>query len=94
MKKLLKTVSILLVFANISPAKLSKEECSVSGKCLNSQFIKHFVSDDEPKCLVECKKTPNCHWYSYNPNAKLCELFEDCETLTTEGTFDTFFSCI
>ena len=90
---LLKTVYFLLIIAQASFAKSIREECSVSGKCEESQFIKHLVTDNEPKCLNECKKTLDCQWYTFNPNANLCELFKDCQSLTTEGTFCMCKTC-
>ena len=45
---------------------LFPEKCSVQGECLNSPLLGHSTQEDEGKCLISCKETSGCTWYTFD----------------------------
>ncbi len=37
------------------------------------------------ECLGNCKNTTDCQWYTYLQSPNECELFRDCDTVSTDN---------
>jgi len=65
---------------NCSPPSL---KCNLVGKC-HGNLIKSEKTGSIDECIDSCKCSSNttCHWFTFNQSNQLCELYDDCDTLT------------
>ena len=51
---------------------------------LGVEIFCNFIKDNVDDCLSTCQQNDRCLWFSYDPLGQVCELFEDCESLSIE----------
>ena len=56
--------------------------CFEKGECLNSFILDVAETESPQQCLAQCKQTPGCTWFTYNPSFPYCELLSNCLTLS------------
>ena len=74
----MKATFIILVFIKSSFALT----CFEKGECLNSYLLDVAETESPQQCLVQCKQTQGCNWFTLNPFFNHCELFSDCLTFS------------
>ncbi len=65
------------------PAYYTIDSSDISG--FNMSTINNLATQDD--CSQECSKNPNCSWYNYDPNNKVCYLKKTVATPNTTTTF-------
>ena len=60
---------------------LIKPKCGMGGKCKGYPVLSFTFTGSQAACLNLCKHgsyEAQCHWITYDPDTRLCELFESC----------------
>lgn len=60
---------------------LPVENCSKDGECQGHFAAPPAASSSENQCLVQCKETSGCQFYTFDPANGLCLFYEDCASL-------------
>ena len=58
--------------------------CFINGECNHNPLVDANIENNADDCLSHCQDNPDCNWFSYDPIGKVCELFEACQSLSTE----------
>ncbi len=65
------------------------QTCFVKGECTESLLLGQVDSPDERDCVQKCQNNTDtdndCYWFTYDPNFKTCELFQDCKNLSVDA---------
>ena len=76
----------LVAFVSFVWSGFAQVICNEPGQCTNSTIITITQALSALECLNDCKAQPGCNFYTFNPELdNLCELFDECENLTTAG---------
>ncbi|AKI80509.1 putative PAN domain-containing protein [Acanthamoeba polyphaga mimivirus] len=65
------------------PAYYTIDSSDISG--FNELVVNNLATQDD--CSQACSKNPNCSWYNYDPNNKVCYLKKTVATPNTTTTF-------
>ena len=78
--------SLVIILVTLFTSGALATFCNQSGQCINSDIVATSHASSQVECLRDCKKQPNCAFYTFNPTlANLCKMYENCNNLTTEG---------
>jgi hypothetical protein len=64
--------------------RVQTEDCFQSGECIESFQVDAETVSDEFECLDLCNSNDNCHWFTFFPRLKFCELLSNCSALDAE----------
>ena len=73
---------IVLIFIQ----SVFSQECSIQGKCINSEAISIIKVDSVEECLVKCATTPNCKFSTYDAANHECSKFKNCNEIDDNET--------
>ena len=69
-------ILIILIYNFVQP--ILSRECSIHGKCINSNGISTIHVSSVEECLIKCFITPNCEFSTFNFANYECSKFESC----------------
>ena len=69
-------ILIIFVFHFVQP--IFSEECSIRGKCINSEGISGVNVSSVEECIVKCFVAPNCKFSTFNSVSNECIKFKTC----------------
>ena len=67
---------MIFVFNFVQP--IFSDECSIHGKCINSEGISAIIVSSVEECILKCFMTPNCKFSTFNSATKQCMKFKTC----------------
>ena len=67
---------MIFVFNFVQP--IFSDECSIHGKCINSEGISAIIVTSVEECILKCFMTPNCKFSTFNSATKHCMKFKTC----------------
>ena len=77
-------VSVLLALAILGGGVnlAMGQQCDVAGECLGT-FLGFVSANSTPECLVSCKESAGCEWFTHDVPDSFCALYETCDTIDT-----------
>merc|ERR1712117_658304 len=73
-------MSFVLLVLGCLALLASGQECDVGGECVGT--LLGFASTASiTECLVQCKETANCTWFTHNGPDSFCAVYETCESV-------------
>merc|ERR1712241_1301873 len=73
-------LQFLAILGCLATTLVLGQQCDVAGECQGT-FLGFASTNSSAECLVQCKESAECSWFTHNEPDNFCAIYQTCDSI-------------